>query len=249
MESGKNPIKAIIEGDFDSRVHDLAVEGCTFTHQAQIVQEWRQQGRFFVFNAGTYDILTLNHILGLVQCRALGAMALLEIENIKTEQDRHLVHGVAASDSIGLMVTLDTNLALEERKSRRPEKGGAPKPTLDWSSRAIILAMQSIPAPDYKTRRSVVDYITRHGPECCTSCEPGKCINEDNAKMALGLQPDLVVVNSQSLQTIDDLKGYQDGGLLPNTVIRVVDESENYYMDPVLGGAVTTTSIIKRVRS
>jgi hypothetical protein len=245
----KNPIKDIIEGDFAQRVHEVDSGVCTFDTTSEQIEAWRADGRFSVFNAGTYDILTLNHILGLVQCRTLGAMALLGLNKIETKKDQRVVHDVAASDSIHLMVTLDTNRALEEGKSRRPQKGGAPKPTLDWYSRAIMLAMQSIPSPGYESRRGIVDYITRHGPGCCGVCEDGLCTNEDNAAMAVKLQPDLVVVNSESFKTVADLKRYKEEGQLPGTQIAVIREKDNEYFDPILGSAVTTTSIIKRVRS
>lgn len=245
----KNPIKDIIEGDFAQRVHEVSPDICSFESASQQIEAWRLDGRFSVFNAGTYDILTLNHILGLVQCRTLGAMALLGLDKIETKKDQLVVHDLAASDSIHLMVTLDTNRALEEGKSRRPEKGGAPKPTLDWYSRAIMLAMQSIPSPGYEARRGVVDYITRHGPGCCGVCQDGSCINEDNALMTVKLQPDLVVVNSESLRTVADMERFKEEGLLPNTQIAIIKEEENQYYDPILGGPVKTTSIIKRVRS
>lgn len=245
----RNPVKEIIEGDFAQRVHEVSVDECSFDTALQQMEDWRQASHFSVFNAGTFDILTLNHILGLVQCRTIGAMAILGINKIETEREKRVVHEVAASDSIRLMVTLDTNRALEEGKSRRPEKGGAPKPTLDWHSRAIMLAMQSIPSPGYEARRAVVDFITRHGPECCGVCQNGSCFNEDNALMAVKLQPDLVVVNADSLQTVADMERYKEEGLLPDTEIAIIREEENQYYDPILGGPVKTTSIINRVRS
>lgn len=245
----KNPIKDIIEGDFEERVHAISPDICTFRSAQERMEDWRLAGRFSVFNAGTYDILTLNHILGLVQCRTLGAMSLLELDEIRTKQDQHVVHDLAASDSIHLMVTLDTNRALEEGKSRRPEKGNSPKPTLDWHSRAIMLAMQSIPSPGYEARRGAVDYITRHGPDCCGVCTDGSCVNEDNALMTVHLQPDLVVVNSESKQTLADLERYGQEGLLPQTKVSVIVEEENQYLDPILEGPVKTTTIINRVRS
>jgi len=248
-ELQKNPVKDIIEGDFNERIHALSSGVCTFETALDRIESWRQVGRFTVFNAGTYDMLTLNHVLGLVQCRTLGAMSLLGISKIETRQDQRIVHEIAASDSIHLMVTLDTNRALEENKSRRPEKGGAPKPTLDWHSRATMLAMQSIPSPGYEARRSAVDYITRHGPDCCDACPDRTCVNNDNALMTVKLQPHLVVVNSESRGTVTDLERYKEGGLLPDTQIAIVVEQDNQYEDPILGGGVTTTSIIRRIRS
>lgn len=245
----RNPIKQVIEGDFLGRIHEISHDTCSFEAASHQMAEWQTEGEFTVFNAGTFDILTLNHILGLVQCRTLGAMAMLGIEEITAPEELHKVHDLASSSQIRLMITLDTNRALEEGKSRKVEKGGAPKPTLDWRNRAIMLAVQSIPSVDYLSRVNAVDYITRHGPECCNVCEDSTCINEDNALMVLSLRPDLVVVNSRSLQTITDLEYFKEKGLLPDTRVAIIIEDDNQYYDEILEGPVKTTSIISRVRS
>lgn len=245
----QNPVKEMIEGDFSLRIHRLNREICSFTTADQQIKNCRKNGNYSVFNAGAYDILTLNHILGLVQCRVLGAMALLNINEIKTQHQQLAVHEIASSNSVYLMVTLDTNTALSESKSRRAEKGGAPRPTLDWSTRAAMLAVQSIPIPGYVTRRHLVDYVTRHGPDCCDACSKGTCINEDNALMTIQMQPDMVVINANSLKTVADIEKYKKEGLLPNTTIRIIREEKNQYFDPVLGAPIKTTSIVQRARS
>ena len=243
-----DPIKDIIEGDFSQRIHAISSDVCSFNAALQKAEAWRSTGNFVIYKAGTYDILTLNHILGLVQFRTLGAMALLGIESAETDREQLLVHEVAASDNIKLMVTLDTNRGMAGDKSYRPEKGGSPKPTLDWYSRAMMLAAQSIPLPGYEGRRSAVDYITRHGPDCCDACEGNACTNENNELMAVGLKPDLVVI-TESQQALGKLEEYKEQGLLPNTQISVVIEDENQYLDPVLGGPIKTTAIVNRMRS
>jgi len=245
----KGSVKPVLEGDLALRIHTIKPGECSFNVASQQIEAWRRVGGFSVFHAGAYDLLTLNHIVGLTECRILGAMALLDIEQPETEAQERLVHEVAASDAIRLMVTLDTNQALEHSKSRRLEKGGSPRPTLDWYTRAMMLAMQSIPTPEYNSRRNLVDFITRHGPCCCESCASGTCVNEDNAWMTVQLQPNLVVVNADSATTVRDIESYCAEGLLPNTTLVLVDESYNQYEDPVLGGPVKTKTIIDRVRS
>jgi hypothetical protein len=238
-------------GDFGDRI--ISSTGgdreCSFLETQRTMQLWKGFNKLTVFNAGAFDLLGLNHVRGLVQCRAIGAMSLLGIEKVEDEGDYQAVHRVAASDQIRLMVTVDTNSALEDGKSRRPDKGNAPKPTLDWSTRAAMLAVQSIPMPGYEYRVNLVDCITRHGPGCCGVCTAGACTNEDNALMAVALQPDLVIVNTGSRQTIDDLTSCKQDGLLPNTELVAIDERVEAYSDSVLGGIVSTTAIIKRVRS
>ncbi len=245
-----SPAREFMSGDFTERIISPTENGeCAEEETARKMHTWQELGKFSVFTAGAYDLLQLNHTLGLVQCRALGAMALLEIEKIRTELDKQEVHRLAASEDLALMVTLDTNRALEEGKSRRADKGGAPKPTLEWQTRAMMLAVQSLPTPDYTKRINLVDYITRHGPDCCGVCEDGTCVNEDNAQMAVSLQPGMVVVNSTSRQTIADLTRYKKEGLLPNTHLVEFEEQEGAYHDAVLEGQISTTSIINRIRS
>lgn len=248
-ELSQNPVKTILETDFSTRVHELSEELCSFEEASKRVAEWRADDCFTVFNAGTYDILTLNHILGLIQCRIFGAMALHGIAEITSTEEQNALLDIAASGSVKLMVTLDTNQALEEGKSRVPHKGGAPKPTLDWSTRARMLALQSIPSSQDGIRRNAIDFITRHGPGCCGVCEDGSCNNEDNALMAAGLKPDLVVVSSGSTNTVQDLRDYKASGLMASTDIIVITESDNEYHDPFLRGAITTTNIVERIRS
>jgi hypothetical protein len=245
----RSPFMDIIEGDHSRRIHALSSDLCSFEAARQIREGWRRDDKYCVFNAGTYDIVTVNHILNLIQCRALGAIKLCELLSIETDQDLACVHAIAASDAIALMITLDTDIALKEKKSRQSDKGGAPKPTLSWDNRARMLAMQTIPKPDYGSGRPAVDFITRHGLGCCAVCPSGLCVNEDNAGMVVGLQPDMVLVNADSTDTVESLKYYKISGALPNTDIVVNNEADHQYWDSILDGPVKTTKIITRIRS
>lgn len=252
LESERTMVQQIIESDFKERLIGIAGEvGCAHYETEARMQSWQAEGRYTIFNAGTFDVLTLNHILGLVRCRTLAAMDILGVESIETQGNQRAVHRVAASDNLRLMVTLDTNRALRESKSRKVHKGNAPKPTMDWFTRAAMLASQSMPVPEsvHGERVHLVDYITRHGPGCCSSCADEACVNEDNAAMTVMLQPDLVVINNESEQTVADMSEFKRCGLLPNTRIEIIKEEDNQYMDPILGGPVKTTSIIERIRS
>jgi hypothetical protein len=241
-------IKTILEGDFSSRIHQLSLDECSFDVANGKIKTWKDEEAFSVFSAGTYDLLTLNHVLGLMEARSLGAMALLDIASVDTMHDQEEIHSIAATSAIRLMITLDTNRALRESKSRRPDKGGSLKPILDWNTRAAMLASQSMPTSDYSSRTTMVDFITRHGPDACVVCAEGTCVNDDNAAMTMRLQPDLVVVNADSLATVTSIENYKAEGLLPKTRIAIVSESTNQYFDQILEGPVKTSAIIKRIR-
>jgi hypothetical protein len=250
MRTYKAPARELIEGDFTNRITATGDgSGCSFVQAQQKIQDWKRQGKYTVFGFGGFDVLGLNHVRGLVQCRAIGAMGMLGIEEIRNDDDYREVHAVAASGAVRLMVSIDTNRTLEEGKSRNPEKGGAPKPTLDWTTRATMVAAQSLAAPGYEQRVNLADFITRQGWECCDACGPSACQNEWHTDIISGLEPDLVVVRDDLPKTISYLNDRKGEGLLPDTQIALINEQDGAYADPVLGGVISTTSIIQRIRS
>jgi hypothetical protein len=242
--------KEILEHDFHARIPAPNPDECPFEQAEDAINGWNDRDHFTVFTAGTFDLLTLNHKLGLTQCRLLGAKTVLGLTGELSEQNKKSAHAIATSDSIRLMVSLDTNEQLEAAKSRDPEKGGAPKPLLDWATRAAMLGSVAIPIPGNQSlRRNSVDLITRHGIGCCSTCETGQCINRDNALMTVALQPSMVVVSGGSEKTIKDLYDYKRTGQLPRTEIAIMVEESLQYNDEVLQGAVSTSNIIRRARS
>lgn len=245
------PARDIIQGDFSDRLTTTGEgSGCSFLQAERKMQYWKTQSKFTIFNFGGFDILNLNHIRGLVQCRAIGAMCMLGIDEVNTGEEYHEVYKLAASDAIRLMISIDTNRTLEEGKSRNQDRGGdAPKPTLDWQTRAAMVAIQSIAAPDYKTRLSLVDFVTRHGWGSCDSCGPSDCPNEWHTNIISGLEPDLVVVRDDLHQTISYLTDKKAEGLLTSTQVTLINEQDGAYADPVLGGIISTTSMVQRIRS
>jgi len=244
------PATQIMEGDFADRLTLVGENSeCSFVQAERKMQLWKEQDKFTVFSFGGFDILTPNHIRGLVQSRAIGAMCMLGIQEVTTEKEYRQVHEVAASDEIRLMVSIDTNRTLEEGKSRNPDKGGAPKPTLDWRTRATMVASQSIPAPDYGQRSNLADFITRQGWECCDSCKTAACPNEWHTDIISGLQPNLVVVRDDLPKTISYLTERKSVGLLANTEVGLINEQEGAYTDPVLADTISTTAMIRHIRS
>ena len=250
MRTYKAPAREFIEGDFTDRITATGDGSeCSFVQAQRTMESWKQQRKCTVFVFGGFDVLGLNHIRGLVQCRAIGAMGMLGMNEVRNNEDHREVHRVAASGAVRLMVSIDTNRTLEEGKSRNPEKGGAPKPTLDWTTRATMVAVQSLAAPDYEQRVSLADFITRQGWECCDACGRGACPNEWHTDIISGLEPDLVVVRDDLPRTISYLSDRKEEGLLPDTQIVLINEQDGAYADPVLGGVISTTSIIQRIRS
>lgn len=194
------------------------------------VAAWRKAGAFVVGNAGAYDIMSVNHIRGLAQARILGAM--YSLGEGSTDED---VYELASSDDIKLVVSLDTNAALEENKSWQDFSGGSIRPVLDWNTRAVMLAMQS-----FGGSHNMVDFVTRHGPGACGVCLTGDCLHENENYSVASAGVDVVVVKSGS----DRIKE-----LYPRSRFHIIDEQEGAFFDTVLCSQISTSAIVRRIRS
>lgn len=248
-KSGVTSTKLILESGLDQMRVNPSPEMCTFAATQKKMEEWQAQNIFTVFLAGSFDLLTRNHLLGLTHSRVLAAMAILNIGTICDEECLHAVHELAASDKIRLMVTMDSNQALAERKSHRSEAGNCQKPILDWETRAAMLVYQSIPGyPDTTRRIPLVNFITSHGPGSCGACPNGGCLTDNNSDMAVGLSPALLIVNSQSFNTVAEIRQFKRCGFLPNTKVIEIKESDEQYEDFLIGGPIKTTDIVRRIK-
>lgn len=243
----KTLAQSIIEREVSDRIIDDS-KICSFVKTERQVQKWKKNNKFVIFRAGAFDLFTVNHILGLVNSRILGAMCFLGIKSISNDRELHLVHKVVVSDKLRLMITLDSNQELEKNKSRKRQKGNCLRPILDWKTRAMMLAMQSISDAHSQKRVHLVDYVTKHGLGCCPVCTENKCVNNNNSSMAIKLQPDLVIVSSRSKTTVREINNYKRKGMLGSISVIIVDEKQNQYFDKVLGGPIKTTTIIRRIK-
>jgi hypothetical protein len=203
--------------------------GCTAEITRGKVSSWKQLGAYVVAIAGAYDMLGLNHIRGLVQARIAGAAYMLgTTNNISKLSD------LALSDELKLLVSLDTNGAVEENKSFNQDGGGSVKPILDWSTRATMLT-----SPALRGRR-LVDFITKHGPNSCNVCQPESCLHSSKTYSVASTDADLIVVKSHNNETF---------ARHPKSLFHVIDESKGAFSDTLLGEQISTSSIIKRIRS
>lgn len=246
--STATPAQHIFEFGHDQRIIDIDRGGCSLAMTEAVMREWRRESAYIIFHSGAFDILTPNHILGLTHDRLLAAQCILGIDDLRDPKNLEKAHALAASGDIRLMVSLDTNRAVAEGKSGRPEKGGSVRPILDWRTRAMMLAAQSMASPIPSHRVDLVDFITHHGPDCCPGRPDGVCTNNNNIWMASVLQPNLLIVNAASSGTREDIEISQRSGGLRSTRIEYIDEGADQYLDPLIAGPVKTSGIVYRAR-
>lgn len=208
---------------------DSLDDGCTAEKSQQKVSEWHKVGAFVVANAGAYDILGLNHLRGLTQARIIGAAY-----KLGDFQDLSAIYDLASSDEIRLILSLDTNEAIAENKSKKAIGGGSIRPSLDWQTRATMLALQAVGG-----KQNMVDFITRHGPSACQFCPNDTCWHSDKTYNVASTGADLTVVKSLNPATRE---------LYSDSVFHIIDESDGAFFDKVLDSQISTSALIRRVR-
>lgn len=217
-----------IANNTELRISNLD-DGCTAEVAKQKVSEWHGMGAFVVANAGAYDILGLNHLRGLTQARILGAAY-----RLGSFEDLNAIYDLASSDDIRLILSLDTNAAITENKSEKLIGGGSIRPSLDWQTRAMMLALQAIAG-----KHDMVDFITRHGPNSCQDCRNETCWHSSKTYNVASTGANLTVVKSLNENTRNRY---------PESVFHVIDENDGAFFDKVLDSQISTSALIKRVR-
>lgn len=222
----------IINGFIDSNLRDRILvfpDRCTAELTRDRVIKWQELGAFVVANAGAYDVLGLNHIRGLIQARIIGAAY-----RIGSLEDLNAVYDLAVSDEIRLLVSLDTNEAIEENKSFKKENGGSARPLLDWETRAKMLALQAISG-----KHDLVDFITKHGPSACNFCDNESCCHSYKTYNIASSGADLTIIKSPNQVAFSRH---------PSSRFHVINENDGAFFDNVLDSQISTTALVKRAR-
>jgi hypothetical protein len=243
-------VTGIYEADYVERIQVFSPDECSLRAPTERVRAWKDSDLTTVFMAGTFDLPTPNHRLGLAEARLMaGALACdITYEDLQdnTPEDVLELVGWAAANLVRMTVTLDTDRTVANKKGFNDDKGACPKPLLGWKTRARNVASYTFPRPD-GLYVPMVNFITAHGEDACASCPT--CLSGDNGDMVTELQPDLVVVNAASVDTLRRVLDHMETGNLQTTRLGIANEESNVHVDELLGGRVSGTAIVRRARS
>jgi len=213
---------------------------CESEHAVAQISTWKAAGFQSVAVTGGFDLLTLNHVRALVQARILAASYLLGIDPSQplTATESSCLLDFASSPRLKLLVSVDTNEAICIAKGNNPQKGNVRRPFLDWKTRAKLISTLAMP-DNTGTARLLVDAITAHGPRACHVHED--CLVQKDGYEVYELSPDVIV-----------MKDIYDAGNRPRSYdaanIVLFSEQAVSFTDSVLGGVVSTTNLIKRIK-
>jgi len=215
------------------------------------VDEWKAQGKTVVFTSGVYDLFHANHRTYLFHTKIAAApfcwrkfynhSSAPTWEQLTGAEQSVFTERLLKDDLLRLVVSVDGNLAVAERKGNNPEKGGNERPIYDWDTRSrdvLSAALEVSPG----VSSMIADAVTIHDRvEPAFADTPHAGIME----IAEFVRPDVWSVYFESEDIIEAVSTthantFSDVGV---TVLN----GNDFYHDRLLGGPFKTTAIVKRI--
>lgn len=190
--------------------------------------------------AGSFDVPHPSHEKYLRRVRAIvGARVLHDLGYI--DLDIMDIQKVIASDDLLLYTSIDSNYALDRRKSSAASKGGVKRPIYDWQTRAERVADYTFPTYDNKYR-STVDLVSTEGDRDLlgTPLEKARTIAKEFGPDGRNLI-DYWAVFDEHQQDIDDAEA---AGFDPI----IIHNDKNDIIDPMTGRNFSSSDIIRRAQ-
>jgi hypothetical protein len=195
----------------------------------------RRTGARIVICDGGFDVPTDNHVWWLRDCRYHATERIYGPSFARAGTREKIA--MIASSRLALVLTLDADVKVAERKAHNPAKGGIARPVYDWTARANRVAGHMIPN-GFGFYRPAVDLVTVEGdPALYGTCLESH-ITFGNQLARMGLL-DYWVLNS-------DHTGIHRAQAHRNQLI-VIDKVA-YATDARTGEMWSSTYVINRIR-
>jgi len=211
-------------------------------------QEWTMQklaqaklaGKLVGIVAGAFDVPQENHVWFLRHARYLLAKKYLQINGYS--DDTNSIRDTIESDSIFLVVSIDSDISLDNRKSNDFLKGGVKRPIYGWSTRANQVASHNfIDRHNQKVRHGIADLVIPGGPDYeATILEQTKITAHMLHNEPFCLIDEYIVFDEHP----DDITNAIGSGFDP----LVIPMELIYSNDPLTGKGYKSSAIIKRIR-
>jgi len=215
----------------------LPVDG-TLTWLCDRVAQAKLEGKYTALVAGGFDVPHDNHEWYIRDCRARVAKRILEQEGRVPTPGA--IMDIMTSDRIALIVSIDSDEALNARKGGQAEKGGIPRPVYPWSARAQRIAGYSFEHPATGELHHAADIVTK---ECAVNYTgtPLQSANHLTAYLGeLDLLDSYIVFDEHPQDEINARNNGFDPIIVPQAVI--------YARDPRTGDEYKSSGIIKLIR-
>lgn len=183
----------------------------------QSLAKAKLDGKMTALVGGAFDMPQPNHDWFVRHCRLSLAERWLNRNGINTnelETDdlNYLLRSTIESNEIFLVVSIDTDSALDIRKSDDPAKGGVKRPIYPWEIRANRIASQSFASlSDPRIRYGLADLVIPGGPEYADTLLQQTKILADKGRNEYGLIDEYVVFDEHAA----DLENAKEYGFDP----------------------------------
>lgn len=211
-------------------------------------QEWvinrlaqaKLEGKLTGLVAGAFDVPQENHDWYLRHARYLLAKKHLQNNNMST--DAESIRNTIESNAIFLVVSIDSDISLDSRKSNDAMKGGVKRPIYGWSTRASRIASHNVADKfDPRTRHGIVDLVVAEGPEYeGTILQQAKIFANEMHNEPFCLLDDYIVFDEHPKDIENAINSGFDPLIIPMDIV--------YSLDPISGKPYKSSSIIKRIR-
>lgn len=232
---------------FDARSEMFATE--RLKHK---ISKWQtgEDPSVVVFTSGVYDLLHHDHKGYLLHTKLTGLPILYESQEAKAwnklgerQQLAFAMHSLL-SDKLKLVVSVDGDQSVADRKGSDSSKGSAPRPITGWETRAKSVADVTVPISSGKNgtvRKPVADAVTVHGPLDFHDGHPSSTL----FTLAALLQPDVWAIYGESQDILDEAPYIKSLGAISLRCIPY-RPGVTYFSDSIIG-RFSTSSIVKRV--
>lgn len=202
------------------------------------VAEAKLQGKYTALVAGGFDVPHDNHEWYIRDCRARVAKRVLEQNGI--EPTSAAIMDMMTNGRIALIVSIDSDEALDARKGGQAEKGGIPRPVYPWSARAHRIAGYSFEHPVTGQVHHAADIISKECPVSCADTPLQSANSLISHLGSLDLLDSYIVFDEHPQDEINARNNGFDPIIVPQAVV--------YARDPRTDAGYKSSSIIKRIR-
>ncbi len=202
----------------------------------EIVQVWKESGCYWGLYSGCFDVLHPNHQWALIRAKIEVAKGYAESQGIdwddlSNDEKRFLL----ASNKIRLMVSVDGDEHVAERKSLRTSLGSTIRPVQTWGQRAAAVSAIMIPSQEPGFFIPVADLVVSHD-----KYDYAGTMFQDQWEIGSALKPDCWMVAAT-----DPANAAKINALGIGTEVRLLPEGT--VIDPLTGEPYSTSGTLERV--
>lgn len=238
---------------YDDYLFNPLIEDTATDRLLQYRDCWSKLGATVVLTSGVYDLIHLDHKGYLLHTKLAGAATHYDHhygrlnrqwKDLSPETRREFSDAFLESGELRLVVSVDGDNSVSNRKGGISEKGHTMRPITDWLTRARSVVDVTVPIKSNSgwARVPVVDAVTVHGPDDFALNHP----HANLIDLASILQPNVWTVFEESQDIIDAVRVAPQLGSVALRCIHVGGNSR-YFTDSFLG-KFSTTAILKRAQ-